>query len=248
MPVPKKAPLGPKAKLMKMTITALRKKAKALGVSDYTKRTKENLVLSIMLAEARKKRGVTSAKKVTVKRKATSAKSTQVGVSNKKADAKRKAMPPGKRKSATGKVYYERRKNRSDKAGTMLGESTANRNKAMVDFKKRKKQEVQAWYKECVGTRPTAGLFAMTFGKKPGVYGNPDLLVAVYRLPKRVTRGTTYPALVGVGRYGYGNGLNDIEQYLSPAQFSKFWYNDSIRQLDTAEFNNMAKHSNTIYL
>ena len=35
---------GPKAKLMKETIPALRAKAKALNVSDYTKRTKENLV------------------------------------------------------------------------------------------------------------------------------------------------------------------------------------------------------------
>ena len=57
MPIKKKTPEGPKAKLMKQTIPALRKKAKALGVSDYTKRTKENLVQSIMLAEARKKRG-----------------------------------------------------------------------------------------------------------------------------------------------------------------------------------------------
>lgn len=53
---------GPKAKLMKQAIPALRKKAKALGVSDYTKRTKENLVVSIMLAEARKKRGMAGAK------------------------------------------------------------------------------------------------------------------------------------------------------------------------------------------
>lgn len=53
---------GPKAKLMKQTIPALRKKAKALGVSDYTKRTKENLVQSIMLAEARKKRGMGGSK------------------------------------------------------------------------------------------------------------------------------------------------------------------------------------------
>ena len=57
MPIKKTTPEGPKAKLMKQTIPALRKKAKALGVSDYTKRTKENLVVSIMLAEARKKRG-----------------------------------------------------------------------------------------------------------------------------------------------------------------------------------------------
>ena len=116
-----------------------------------------------------------------------------------------------------------------------------------VDYKKRQKQAVQTWYKECIGTRPIAGLFAMTFRKKSGVYGNPELLVAVYRLPKRATRGTTYPFLVGVLKYGYGNGLNDIEQFLSPAQFSKFWYTDSTRQLDTAEFNNIAKHPNTIY-
>jgi len=57
MPIKKTTTEGPKAKLMKQTIPALRKKAKALGVSDYTKRTKENLVVSIMLAEARKKRG-----------------------------------------------------------------------------------------------------------------------------------------------------------------------------------------------
>ena len=57
MPIKKTTTEGPKAKLMKQTIPALRKKAKALGVSDYTKRTKENLVQSIMLAEARKKRG-----------------------------------------------------------------------------------------------------------------------------------------------------------------------------------------------
>jgi len=62
MPIKKTTTEGPKAKLMKQTIPALRKKAKALGVSDYTKRTKENLVQSIMLAEARKKRGMGGSK------------------------------------------------------------------------------------------------------------------------------------------------------------------------------------------
>ena len=62
MPIKKTTTEGPKAKLMKQTIPALRKKAKALGVSDYTKRTKENLVVSIMLAEARKKRGMGGSK------------------------------------------------------------------------------------------------------------------------------------------------------------------------------------------
>jgi len=68
MPIKKTTTEGPKAKLMKQTIPALRKKAKALGVSEYTKRTKENLVQSIMLAEARKKRGTGMAgRKATLK-------------------------------------------------------------------------------------------------------------------------------------------------------------------------------------
>ena len=35
-------------------------------------------------------------------------------------DRKRKAMPPGMRISKTGKVYYEYRKNRSDKKGSSV--------------------------------------------------------------------------------------------------------------------------------
>lgn len=45
----------------------------------------------------------------------------QTGTSNKKRDKARKAKAPGKRKSSTGKVYYERRKNRSDKRGHVTG-------------------------------------------------------------------------------------------------------------------------------
>lgn len=39
----------------------------------------------------------------------------QTGSSNFKADGKRKAMAPGKRLSRNGNVYYESRKNRSDR-------------------------------------------------------------------------------------------------------------------------------------
>lgn len=46
---------------------------------------------------------------------------TQTGGSSIKADRRRKALPPGKRKSASGKIYYERRKNRSDVKGTLQG-------------------------------------------------------------------------------------------------------------------------------
>lgn len=45
------------------------------------------------------------------------ASTTQTGKSDKKRDADRKAMAPGKRKSATGRIYYEYRKNRSDVRG-----------------------------------------------------------------------------------------------------------------------------------
>jgi len=42
---------------------------------------------------------------------------TQTGKSNLKRDKARKSMPPGKRVSKTGKIYYEARKNRSDLFG-----------------------------------------------------------------------------------------------------------------------------------
>ena len=121
-PAKKAAPLGPKAKLMKLTIPALRKKAKALNVSDYTKRTKENLVQSIILGEARKNIGKVAKKQAAPK---TSAASRQTKMRERSIvkDLVRKAKAPGKRRSASGKIYYERRANRSDIPGTMLGGS-----------------------------------------------------------------------------------------------------------------------------
>ena len=49
------------------------------------------------------------------------AKKYQTGRSSKKADKRQRAKAPGKRKSKSGKVYFERRKNRSDMPGTLLG-------------------------------------------------------------------------------------------------------------------------------
>jgi hypothetical protein len=148
---------GPKAKLMKETIPALRAKAKALNVSDYTKRTKENLVQSIMLAQARKKRGMGGAKpgrpvtKKTVSRKKVADSKYNYdwqynevtdnnlpfvrsedqerfyktrktpGKQPSSRDEARFARQPGKRKSATGKTYYEYRANRADISPTMHG-------------------------------------------------------------------------------------------------------------------------------
>jgi len=128
MPIKKKttaakkpAVLGPKAKLMKLAITTLRNKAKKLGISDVAKRTKENLVQSIILGEARKKRGTAAGKKATAKRKVSSTR--QTGSSSAAKDRARKALAPGRRVSKSGSVYYERRKNRSDKAGQLMGGS-----------------------------------------------------------------------------------------------------------------------------
>jgi len=44
----------------------------------------------------------------------------QRGRSNKARDKKRRAKLPGKRTSRTGKIYYERRKNRSDNPYTHI--------------------------------------------------------------------------------------------------------------------------------
>ena len=117
----KKPVLGPKAKLMKLAVTTLRNKAKKLGISDVSKRTKENLVQSIILGEARQKRGTAAGKKATAKRKASTTR--QTGTSSRSKDRSRKALAPGRRVSATGRVYYERRKNRSDKPGQLMGGS-----------------------------------------------------------------------------------------------------------------------------
>jgi hypothetical protein len=136
MPIKKKttaakkpAVLGPKAKLMKLAVTTLRNKAKKLGVSDVSKRTKENLVQSIILGEARKKRGTAAGKKATAKRTMSAGvrqSTRQTGTSKLTRDLKKEALPPGRRESAAGNVYYERRKNRSDKPGQLAAKFETN--------------------------------------------------------------------------------------------------------------------------
>lgn len=63
----------------------------------------------------------------------------QTGSSNRKRDKQRKALAPGKRKSATGKTYYERRKNRSDVPGRLSGVSAAT---LTSELKRRKKDQL----------------------------------------------------------------------------------------------------------
>lgn len=54
-----------------------------------------------------------------IKKKAV--KNRQTGTTTKKLDKQRSALPPGKRKSRTGRTYYERRKNRSDAQNSLTG-------------------------------------------------------------------------------------------------------------------------------
>lgn len=65
--------------------------------------------------------------------------SKQTGTSNKVKDEKRKALAPGKRKSATGKSYTERRANRSDKPGSLTGVNLAVRKIGSLQTDKIKK-------------------------------------------------------------------------------------------------------------
>lgn len=70
-------------------------------------------------AKAKKPTAKKTAVKKTAAKKITS--TYQTGSSNKLYDSMKKAQGPGKRVSATGGVYYERRKNRSDMPGSLTG-------------------------------------------------------------------------------------------------------------------------------
>ena len=135
----KKTVLGPKAKLMKQLVSTLRNKAKKLGISDVAKRTKENLAQSIMLAEARKKRGTAMGKKATAKKAASTrgADRQTPGTPNNslKRDNQRNALPPGRRTSKRGNVYSERRRDRSDKPGQLSGEYGANNELSLLGYR-----------------------------------------------------------------------------------------------------------------
>ena len=135
----KPAVLGPKAKLMKLLVGTLRNKAKKLGISDVSKRTKENLAQSIMLAEARKKKGTTLGKKATAKKAASTrgADRQTPGTPNNslKRDNQRNALPPGRRTSKRGNVYSERRRDRSDKPGSLSGPYGSNNELSLLGYR-----------------------------------------------------------------------------------------------------------------
>jgi len=107
---------GPKALLMKKNVDQLKRKAKQLGVKNYSTKKKAQLVQSIMLAEARKKKKPTRKKALTSK---TSAKKKtrkiSAGIARPNAAMVRalEVMPKGQRNRAM-KMYgmADRRNNR----------------------------------------------------------------------------------------------------------------------------------------
>jgi hypothetical protein len=103
------APKTEKEKLQAKTVDQLKRQAKKVGANVIDPKTgkaktKEQLVNSIVM-----------------KLRLSGQSDRQTGKSNTAKDATRQAKAPGKRTSSTGKVYYERRANRSD-AGLLLGE------------------------------------------------------------------------------------------------------------------------------
>ena len=100
MAVKKKAELGPKAKLMKKNVDQLKRQAKKLKVQNYSTKKKEQLVNSIMMAEARAKRKPGTKRKKAAP-KASAVKSVSTRVTMKGSGMKRKPMVRKPARNAT---------------------------------------------------------------------------------------------------------------------------------------------------
>jgi hypothetical protein len=99
-----------KEKLQAKTVDQLKRQAKKLGAKIITPegkaKSKEQLINTIVM-----------------KMRLSGQSDRQTGKSNSAKDLSRTAKAPGKRTSAKGKTYYERRANRSDKPGSLMGAS-----------------------------------------------------------------------------------------------------------------------------
>jgi hypothetical protein len=100
MAVKKKIELGPKAKLMKKNVDQLKRQAKKLKVQNYSTKKKEQLVNSIMMAEARAKRKPGTKRKKAAP-KASAVKSVSTRVTMKGSGMKRKPMMRKPARNAT---------------------------------------------------------------------------------------------------------------------------------------------------
>jgi hypothetical protein len=104
------APQTDKDKLKAKSVDQLKRQAKKVGAKLVTPegkaKTKDQLINSIIMKE-----------------RLSGKSDSQTGKSNTAKDLQRSAKAPGKRTSAKGTTYYERRANRSDKPGSLLGEN-----------------------------------------------------------------------------------------------------------------------------
>lgn len=118
-----------KEKLAAKTVDQLKAAAKKVGANvvdpkSGKAKTKVQLINAIIMVQRlgkAKKQIKTLVKKQTDKKTASASRQTKQRQRDIAKDIDRKAEAPGKRISKTGKVYYERRANRSDVPPTMLG-------------------------------------------------------------------------------------------------------------------------------
>ena len=94
MAVKKKTELGPKAKLMKKNVDQLKRQAKKLKIQGYSTKKKEQLVNSIMMAEARAKRKPGTKRKKTAAKKPAAVKSITTRVTMKGKAPRRRMVAP----------------------------------------------------------------------------------------------------------------------------------------------------------
>lgn len=123
--------MATKESLQKLKVEQLKPKAKRLGVKltnpSGNAKTKAQLITAIIKAEAKKPVAKkTAAKKPSARKPKTSLVAPKGTKRSVRRDSKRQALPPGRRVSKTGRVYYERRANRADAKqsaaeGQMLG-------------------------------------------------------------------------------------------------------------------------------
>jgi len=119
-----------KEKLQAKTVAQLQSYAKKIGANIVDpktgkQKTKVQLINSIvMLQRLGKARKQISAvvKKQASKKTAAESRQTKMKGRDIARDLDRKAAAPGKRTSKNGRTYYERRANRSDVPGTLLGQ------------------------------------------------------------------------------------------------------------------------------
>lgn len=106
-------------KKIKPFFTQLNKDVK----EENTKENKDKNILKNPYLVSKQKDYNKIIKRKTTSKKKTATRKTQTGSSNIAYDKRKQALAPGKRKSASGRIYYEYRANRSD-AGKLLGTKT----------------------------------------------------------------------------------------------------------------------------